>query len=182
MEEPDPRIVAAARSGDLDAFTSLIRRYQPDVARFVGHLARDPTNVEDITQETFVRVYRSLHRYRGDSRFTTWLFSIARNCAVDEARRGSRRRRLEQTLAEQGVPEMSERSTSTGVEVREALASLPLELLEPVVMVDVFGLSYREVAGIVGVAEGTVKSRIHRGREQLVGLLSDETEGTRREI
>lgn len=180
MEEPDPQVVAAARSGDLDAFATLIRRYQPDVFRFVVHLARDPTIAEDITQETFVRVFRSLHRYRGEARFTTWLFSIARNCALDEARRGGRRRRLEQHLYEREVPEVAE--SSTAVEVKEALASLPLELLEPVVMVDVFGLSYQEVARIVGVAEGTVKSRIHRGRQQLIAFLSGSAEETRREI
>lgn len=182
MEEPDPQIVAAARSGDLDAFATLIRRYQPDVLRFIGHLARDPTNAEDIAQETFVRVFRSLHRYRGESRFTTWLFSIARNCAIDEARRGGRRRRLEHHIAEQDVPEMFETSASSAIEVREALALLPLELLEPVVMVDAFGLSYREVAGIVGIAEGTVKSRIHRARQQLIALLGDEVEESRREV
>lgn len=180
MEEPDPQVVAAARSGDLDAFATLIRRYQPDVFRFVVHLARDPTLAEDITQETFVRVFRSLRRYRGESRFTTWLFSIARNCAVDEARRGGRRRRLERHLSEREVPQMTE--TSGAIEVREALASLPLELLEPVVMVDVFGLSYREVASIVGVAEGTVKSRIHRARHQLVAFLSDASEEAPHEI
>ena len=182
MEEPDPRIVAAARSGDLDAFASLIRRYQPDVLRFIRHLARDPTNVEDIAQDTFVRVFRSLHRYRGDSRFTTWLFSIARNCAIDEARRGGRRQRLEQRVAGQDPPAMDEASGSSALEVREALASLPLELLEPVVMVDAFGLSYREVAGIVGVAEGTIKSRIHRARRELVAMLGEEVEESRREI
>lgn len=180
MEEPDPQIVAAARSGDLDALTTLIRRYQPDVFRFVAHLSRDPSIAEDITQETFVRVFRSLGRYRGDSRFTTWLFSIARNCAADEARKHGRRHRLKQQLSEQEVPEVTE--SSSGIEVREALGTLPLELLEPVVMVDVFGLSYREVAGIVGVAEGTVKSRIHRARQLLIDLLSDASEEKRDEI
>jgi RNA polymerase sigma-70 factor, ECF subfamily len=175
VEEPDPHVISAARAGDLVAFESLVRRYQADVYRFVLHLIREPQTAEDVTQESFVRAFRFLHRYRGESRFTTWLFSIARNCAVDETRRRSRRERVMIRITQQREPS-AQRDQSTAMEIREALATLPQDLLEPVVLIDIFGLSYRETAQMLSVAEGTIKSRVHRGREQLIGLLGPQRE------
>ena len=181
MDEPDPHVVAAARRGDLTAFEGLVRRYQGDVFRFCLHLVSDHSLAEDVTQETFIRAYRFLKRYRGDSRFSTWLFSIARNCVQDEFRRAGRRARLVQRIEKREPPE-DVRDETTGPEVREALATLPPELLEPIVMIDVFGFSYREVATITAVPEGTVKSRVHRGRERLLGLLGPQREEDADEI
>jgi RNA polymerase sigma-70 factor, ECF subfamily len=175
VEEPDPRVISAARAGDARAFESLVRRYQADVYRFVLHLIRDPQAAEDITQESFVRAFRFLRRYRGDSRFTTWLFSIARNCVVDETRRWGRRHRVADRVGRERDAFMSPDQT-LAVEVREALATLPQELLEPVVLIDVFSLSYRETAEMLSVAEGTIKSRVHRAREQLIALLGPQGE------
>ena len=175
MEEPDPHVIHAAKAGDLQAFEGLVRRYQGDVYRFVLHLARDPTAAEDITQDAFVRAFRFLKRYRGDSRFTTWLFSIARNCVHDEFRRAGRRLRLRESV---GANELEEVRADAGarVEVREALATLPRELLESVVIIDMFGFSYREAAQLTGTPEGTLKSRAHRARERLVSILGPDSE------
>lgn len=181
MEEPDPHVVAAARGGDLRAFESLVRRYQSDVFRFCLHLVSDRSLAEDVTQDTFIRAYRFLKRYRGDSRFSTWLFSIARNCVQDEFRRAGRRARLVQKMEVHSETEPAADRTSRP-EVTEALATLPRELLEPVVMIDVFGFSYREVSTITGVAEGTIKSRVHRGRERLVALLGPQSEADADEV
>ena len=175
MDEPDPHVVAAARRGDMTAFEGLVRRYQGDVFRFCLHLVSDRSLAEDVTQETFIRAYRFLGRYRGDSRFSTWLFSIARNCVQDEFRRAGRRARLVQKLEKRKSPEGA-RDETTGPEVREALATLPRELLEPIVMIDVFGFSYREVAEVTSTPEGTVKSRVHRARERLLEMLGPQTE------
>lgn len=175
MEEPDPHVIRAATAGDLEAFESLVRRYQADVYRFVLHLTGDPTIAEDITQDAFVRAYRFLKRYRGDSRFSTWLFSIARNCANDEFRRAGRRSRLNASLEAHELPEQH-RDKTGAIEVREALATLPQELLESVVVIDMFGFSYREAAQLTGTPEGTLKSRAHRGRERLVALLGPHSE------
>ena len=164
MDEPDPQLVAAARAGDLDAFSALVRRYQGHVWRLSLRLTNDRSAADDVTQEAFVRAYRFLPRYRGDSKFSTWLFSIARNCALDELRRVERRRRLSGELRTQEA-----RPADHGVrlEVAEALAALPRELREPVVLIDMFGTSYAEVAGMLGVPLGTIKSRVHRARELL---------------
>ncbi len=175
MEEPDPHVIRAAKAGDLQAFEALVRRYQADVYRFVLHLARDPTLAEDITQDAFVRAFRFLKRYRGDSRFTTWLLSITRNCVHDEFRRAGRRLRLNENVSSHEVPEVRVDS-GAGIEVREALATLPHELLEAVVIIDMFGFSYREAAQLTGTPEGTLKSRAHRARERLVSILGPHSE------
>lgn len=175
MEEPDPHVLRAATAGDLEAFESLVRRYQGDVYRFVLHLTGETSSAQDITQDTFVRAYRFLKRYRGDSRFSTWLFSIARNCAHDEFRRVGRRARLSATLEARELPEERIDRTSE-IEVREALATLPQELLESVVIIDMFGFSYHEASHLTGTPEGTLKSRAHRARERLVALLGPHSE------
>ena len=180
MEEPDPQLIAAATSGDLRAFETLVRRYQSSVYRFVVHLAGDASIAEDITQETFIRAFRSLRRYRGDSRFTTWLFSIARNCAVDDARRAARRGRLSRQLEEFGSPVAPDSSAT--IELQDALASLPTDLLEPILLIDLFGFSYAEVARLTRVAEGTIKSRVHRARRRLIVALSPDLTEKRHEI
>lgn len=174
MHEPDPKLVADARAGDLRAFESLVRRYQGDVWRLAFHLVHDESLAEDATQEAFVRAYRFLPRYRGDSRFSTWLFSIARNCALDELRRATRRRKVSEKLDAQ--PALPQPEQSSAIEVREAVASLPLDLREPIVLIDILGTSYRDVAKMLHVPEGTIKSRVHRGREILVALLAPATE------
>lgn len=170
MDEPDPGLVVAARGGDLGAFEDLVRLYQGHVWRLALHLLRDPDLASDATQEAFVRAYRFLPRYRGDSRFSTWLFSIARNCALDEGRKATRRRRLTDRAEAEPAPPSKE--VGLAIEVREALSSLPLDLREPIVMIDMFGISYKEVAAILKAPEGTIKSRVHRGRELLARSLS----------
>ncbi|CAN5717341.1 hypothetical protein BH24ACT26_BH24ACT26_21220 [soil metagenome] len=168
MVEPDPQLVAAARAGDLDAFSQLVRRYQGHVWRLSFQLLRNETVADDVTQDAFVRAYRFLPRYRGEAKFSTWLFTITRNCALDEIRRADRRRRLSDQI---GAERPQPTDHNVRLEVAEALADLPMELREPIVLIDMFGTSYNEVATMLGVPVGTVKSRVHRGRELLVDAL-----------
>ena len=165
MHEPDPRTLKAAQRGDLDAFDELVRLFQADLWRFCLSLLRNAAAAEDAVQETFLKAYRHLPRYRGRSKFSTWLFSIARNCAYDELRRSARvdrtTGRLEMERSEKQL------DATSGIEVREALAALPLDLREPIVLIDVFGNSYKDAAQMMGLPVGTVKSRVHRAREQL---------------
>ena len=179
MEDPDPQLVASARDGDLRAFETIVRRYQADVWRLAYHLLHDESAAEDVTQEAFVRVYRFLPRYRGDSKFSTWMFSVARNCALDEIRRSQRRRRTLERAKGESTPTSYE--ASARLEVREALADLPLELREPVVWIDMFGASYQEVAHVMGMPVGTIKSRVHRARELLAAALLPKTQETQDE-
>ena len=176
MQEPDPRTVAAARRGDMGAFEELVRAFQGDVWRLCLQLLREDALADDATQEAFVKVYRFLPRFRGDSKFTTWLFSIARNCAMDELRRVQRRKRTtERAISE---PEAPSQEVGTALEVREALDELPELARESVVLIDMFGLSYREAAEICGAPVGTIKSRVHQARRLLArSLLEGEETG-----
>src|SRR5919106_2066259 len=178
VDDPDPKVVAAARGGDIGAFEILVRRYQGDVWRLCYHLLRNEAAADDATQDAFVRAFRFLSRYRGDSKFSTWLFQVARNCAVDEIRRAGRRSTLARRVE---GPEVPAPDSTLGIEVREAVASLAMDLREPVVLIDVFGLSYHEVSDILGLPEGTVKSRVHRARTLLAAALRPGAEGDARE-
>ena len=172
MQEPDPRTLKAAERGDLDAFAELVRMFQADLWRFCVGLLRDEGAAEDAVQETFLKAFRHLARYKGRSKFSTWLVSIARNSAYDELRRSARTDRTTGRLELERPREVGDETA--GVEVREALASLPIELREPVVLIDVFGNSYRDAAEVMGLPVGTVKSRVHRAREQLARTLGLE--------
>ena len=174
MQEPDPRTLKAAQRGDLAAFDELVRMFQADLWRFCIGLLRDGTAAEDAVQETFLKAFRHLARYKGRSKFSTWLFSIARNCAYDELRRSAR---LDRTTGRLELePQREPHDETVGVEVREALATLPIDLREPIVLIDVFGNSYRDAAQVMGLPVGTVKSRVHRAREQLARALGLDIE------
>ena len=171
MEDPHPRVLGAARRGDTGAFEELVRIYQADIWRLCFHLLGSHSLADDVTQDAFIRAYRFLPRYRGDSKFSTWLFSIARNCALDELRRAGRRRRVEDALESQPRPKPAE--PTLAIEVREAVAALDLDLREPLVLIDVMGQSYAEVAEAMRLPLGTVKSRVHRARDLLGKALGD---------
>lgn len=173
MDEPDPRVIRAAAAGDEAAFTALVRSAQPHVWRFLRHLLGDDELAADVTQDTFVRVHRSLGRFRHQARFSTWLFTIARNAAVDEQRRGARRQRLQHAVA----PPRAAPDASLGTEVRAALASLSPRLREAFVLVEVFGQPYQDAAEILGVPTGTVKSRVFRARLELVAWFDEGEAG-----
>lgn len=169
MREPDPQALAAARRGDPRAFEQLVVAYQADVWRLALLLVRDRTTAEDVVQETFVRVLRFLPRFRGDSRFSTWLFSITRNCARDAMRAAARDTRLAHRL---GPPPAGATNDETvRFDLKQAIASLPLELREPLVLIDLFELSYAEAGRVLVVPQGTVKSRVYRARQILIDAL-----------
>ena len=174
LDEPDPQILSSARNGDADAFEVLVRAYQADVWRLCLHLTGDRNLADDVTQDAFIRVFRFLPRYRGESRFSTWVFAIARNCALDELRRSKRR----QVLADRAKMEREVHPVehASSVEVRDAIAALPLDLREPIVLIDMLGESYKDAARVLGAPEGTIKSRVHRARHQLAEVLGAEEE------
>ncbi len=170
MRDPDPRILARARAGDVDAFEELVRTYQGDLYRFAYSYTRDRALAEDATQEAFLRAYRFLPSFRGESRFGSWLFRIARNCALDliRARRGQEERAL-RAPEPLGPPDASAR-----VELHTALAAVSPEHREPFLLIEVFGLSYQEAADVLKLRVGTVKSRMHRARVAMMAALAVE--------
>lgn len=168
VEEPDPLVVDRARRGDDASFELLVRAYQAPVWRFVRHLVVDGALAEDVTQDVFVRAHRSLGGFDTSARFSSWLFAIARNAAIDAIRSRDRRRRLH-AGASHPAPAAS---PEAGAELSAALAALPTPLREALLAVEVLGLTYDEAGEVLGVPTGTVKSRVHRARERLLGWMA----------
>jgi RNA polymerase sigma-70 factor (ECF subfamily) len=170
LNDPDPRTLRRARDGDLDAFEELVRAYQVDVWRFAFRFTGDRALAEDVAQETFLRAFRFLRNYRGESRFTSWLFRIARNCSVDLLRR--RGGLADRDPSDVPVPAAAE----SRVELDAALATLGERHREPFLLIEVFGLSYEEASDVLGVRVGTLKSRMHRARQAMIRALAVEEE------
>jgi RNA polymerase sigma-70 factor, ECF subfamily len=190
----DQQIVAWARGGHESAYRELIRRYERPVFSLVYRMVRDEALAEDLAQETFVRVLNALHSYRPEFKFSSWIFKIANNLAIDHLRR-----REVPTLSLQGAPD------ATSAEAREAtqlepgaagetpLAELEareigshieraIELLRPeyrscILLRYVEDRSYEEIAEILELPLGTVKTYIHRARIELKGALGHLREG-----
>jgi RNA polymerase sigma-70 factor, ECF subfamily len=174
VRDPDPRTVQRARRGDLLAFEDLVREFQADAFRFAWHLTRDRQLAEDVTQEAFLRAFRFLGGFRGDRKFGSWLFSIVRNCAMDALRRS---RRSDAPWEDQMAPR-SVADPTARAELEAALRAVSTEHREAFLLVEVFGLSYQETADVLGVAVGTVKSRMFRARQALCLAIADEEEAT----
>lgn len=170
MHEPDPALVRRARDGDAAAFDEIVRTLRAPVVRYVDHLVRDRALAEDVTQETFVRCYRNLERYEFQGRFTTWLVQIARNAGIDAMRARDRHTRAWQRVA----PPAPATDPAVRAEIRAALASLPTRLREPLLLVEVTGLTYAEAGEVLRIPPGTVKSRVFHARRRLARWMQAE--------
>jgi RNA polymerase sigma-70 factor, ECF subfamily len=171
------RLFLAARDGDRTALLHAVRASQADVWRLARHLV-GPDEADDVTQDTFVRAWRALPAFRGDSSARTWLLSIARRACADAVRRAVRRRRL----AERAERHVVGRAAAAGGDpsAEQAVAALvdelPRDQRVAFVLTQVVGCSYAEAAEACGVPVGTIRSRVARAREQLVeSLRASET-------
>jgi RNA polymerase sigma-70 factor (ECF subfamily) len=173
VQEPDPRVIRAAAEHDQAAFGEIVRAYQAHVWRFLRHLLNDDALAEDLTQETFIRIYRKLHTFQFRSKFTTWVFNVARNAGTDELRSRRRRARLVDAVA---TPPPPAKDLSLRVEIEEAVATLTPTLREALLLVELFGFTYRETAEALGVPEGTAKRRVFDARKHLARELAVEGE------
>lgn len=167
------RAALAARAGDREAAALLVRSTQADVWKLCAHLS-DPASADDLTQETYLRAFRALHRFAGRSTARTWLLAIARRACADHVR-ALRRDRAHLTgvvePAETAVPDVSD-----GVALRALLAGLDQDRREAFVLTQVIGLSYAEAASVCGCPVGTVRSRVARARDELVtGMDADRS-------
>ena len=175
----DEALVAEAARGNRDAFDVLVRRYQSRLFQLIRILTHGDEESEDLVQETFVRAYRAVHRFRGESTFRTWLHRIAVNVVRTHLTRRSGRRGLrlvETSDAEDAVAQLASADDLESAVVRrrmidQALAQLPAGLRLLITLRDVQGLEYREIAAITRLPIGTVESRIFRSRRRLRPLL-----------
>ncbi len=190
MEDPDQELVARWKAGDPGAFEELVRRHEGRVFRFLVRMLGDPAEAEDVAQETFLNLHRHGTRFRGEARFSTFVYRVAANGALNRrrglGRMGARHRRLaERQAAGDDLPEgpRDPESAAAGAQlgrlVQGALVELPERLRLPLVLYDIEGLGYAEIARATGAPEGTVKSRIHRARkllrERLAPVLARES-------
>ena len=167
--------MAAARGGDGDALDGLLRRHYDRLYGLCRRLAGEESDALDACQEALIAIARGLDRFDGRSSFATWTYRVATNACLDELRR-RRRRPLPAPPPEAATTADVAAEASTRLDVDAALARLPHEYRTAVVLRDLAGLSYEEIAETLAVPVGTVRSRIARGRAALVPLL---TEGNR---
>lgn len=181
----DQALVARAQRGDKRAFELLVEKYQRKLARLLSRLVRDPAEVEDVTQEAFIKAYRALPAFRGDSAFYTWLYRIgintAKNYLVAAGRRAPTSTELEMEEAEGleegeqlrdiNTPESLLLSKEIGATVNATIEELPEELREAIQLREVEGMSYEDIARIMDCPIGTVRSRIFRAREAIAERL-----------
>ncbi|KAF7599092.1 MAG: RNA polymerase sigma factor RpoE [Candidatus Dactylopiibacterium carminicum] len=179
--EIDQQLVERVQRGDKQAFGLLVSKYQRKLGRLLSRMIRDPAEVEDVTQEAFIKAYRALSSFRGESAFYTWLYRIgintAKNYIVSKGRRAPTSTEIELDDAEQyaegdllrdaDTPERLLHTKQIGQTVELALADLPDDLRTAITLREIEGLSYEEIATVMDCPIGTVRSRIFRAREAI---------------
>ena len=179
--EVDQQLVERAQRGDKRAFELLVMKYQRKLGRLLSRMVRDPGEVEDVTQEAFIKAYRALPNFRGESAFYTWLYRIAINTAknylVALGRRAPTTTEFDNEDAESfddadalrdtATPENELMGREVAAAVNKAVDSLPEDLRTAITLREIEGLSYEEIAGVMNCPIGTVRSRIFRAREAI---------------
>jgi RNA polymerase sigma-70 factor, ECF subfamily len=183
--EIDRQLVARAQRGDKQAFEMLVEKYQRKLARLLSRFIRDPAEVEDVTQEAFIKAYRALPAFRGDSAFYTWLYRIgintAKNYLMAMGRRAPTSTEVEaeeaegfeegEQLRDINTPESLLLSNEIARTVNSTIEQLPEELRTAIQMREIEGMSYEDIAKAMDCPIGTVRSRIFRAREAIAEQL-----------
>jgi RNA polymerase sigma-70 factor (ECF subfamily) len=183
--EIDRQLVARAQRGDKQAFELLVEKYQRKLARLLSRFIRDPAEVEDVTQEAFIKAYRALPAFRGDSAFYTWLYRIgintAKNYLMAMGRRAPTSTEVEaedaegfeegEQLRDINTPESLLLSSEIAKTVNATIEQLPEELRTAIQMREIEGMSYEDIAKAMDCPIGTVRSRIFRAREAIAEQL-----------
>lgn len=184
-KDADLILVERVRNGDKRAFELLVEKYRRKIGRLLSRLVRDPEEVEDIAQETFIKAYRALPQFRGDAAFYTWLYRIAVNTAKNYLAARNRNMLTVSDVAgeeEEGgeerytapdidTPEAQLLSKQIAYAVNEAVEALPEELRTAITLREIEGMSYEDIANFMGCPIGTVRSRIFRAREAIAAKL-----------
>ncbi len=187
--DADAPLIARVKAGDVKAFEMLVVKYQRRIERLIGRMVRDVDLVPDIAQETFIRAYRAIPQFRGESAFYTWLYRIAVNTAkkalmelkrdplVTESARASRDddddagSRVENELSDGETPDAVLASKQIAAAVNFAIEALSDDLRQAITLREIEGLSYEEIADLMNCPIGTVRSRIFRAREAIASRL-----------
>ena len=184
-----PELVERCKQGDERAWKQLVEATSRPVYTLCLRILGDPDDAAEATQDTFVKVYRSLSTFRGDAQFSTWLYRVASNTAISK-HRGRKRRRARETAIDDGAHSelASPRSTEDEAGVRidteavgKALKDLPEHYRVAVVLRDVYGMSIEEIAKKMKISETAAKVRIHRGRKKLKEIVYPDSSGAETE-
>ena len=194
--ESDQELVDRAKNGDLKAFDLLVLKYQRRVFRLISRVIKNNSEVEDVAQECFIKAFRAIHQFRGDSAFYTWLYRIAVNTAKNYLfSKGRRPIALSELKKSEdsdsfdmldAVSNENPEGNMAGLQIAEAVnkavKKLPDELSTAVILREMDGLSYEEIAEVMNCPIGTVRSRIFRAREAIAQELRPllETQGNKR--
>ena len=180
--DPDAVLMLRVKRGDREAFSQLVEKYKQPVINLTGRMLRDETEAEDLAQAVFVQVFKSARNYERKAKFTTWLFTIARNLCLNEIRRRARHpaESLDQThpgQEDQPLLQVEDRRTDSPpdtllrtelvTKIDEALSELPENQRTALLLCRQEELSYEEIAEVLGCSLAATKSLIHRGRETL---------------
>jgi RNA polymerase sigma-70 factor (ECF subfamily) len=180
--DPDAALMMRVKQGDTQAFAELVEKYQQPVMNLAYRMLRDATEAEDLAQAVFVQVYKSAHRYQVSAKFSTWLFTIARNLCLNELRRRSRRPTDSMEAGRPGQEDQpwqqfEDKQTASPPErllqgeleakIEEALGELPENQRLAILLCRQGDLSYEDIARVLGCSVSATKSLIHRGRETL---------------
>ena len=186
--DADALLVDRARRGDTAAFEMLVVKYQRRIERLISRMVRDSDLVQDVAQETFIRAYRAMPQFRGESAFYTWLYRIAINTAkkaLVELKRdplisesslvrgedGEETSRVENELTDGETPEALMASKEIAAAVNSAIEALSEDLRQAITLREIEGLSYEEISDVMNCPIGTVRSRIFRAREAIAARL-----------
>ena len=191
-EVPDADLMEFYAKGRPEAFEVLLNRHERGVYNFILRSCGNPAKAEDLTQDVFLKVIRSASRYKRTAKFTTWLYTIARNCCIDHARKHGRVRHVSLDRSVSGnegdddrtfLNNLADDGADAGnvsiirkdfrARLKQALDTLPEEQREVFLLREVSGLKFREIADIVGIPENTVKSRMRYALEALRGHMED---------
>lgn len=176
-------VMRSVLDGNINDFEQLVTAYEKNVYNLALRMVGDPDDAADITQETFIKAYRALGSFRGDSKFSSWIYRIASNVCLDFLRSRSRRAQVplsfenEDAEGEIELPDMSQNPEKVLMKklsmeaVRRGMEKLPPKQRQILVLRELCGLSYAELAQTLSVEEGTVKSRIFRARKRLCAIL-----------
>ena len=188
----DQKLVEKAQRGDKKAFGMLVEKYQRRLNRLLSRMVRDQSEIEDIVQDSFIKAYRAINNFRGDSAFYTWLYRIGINTAKNHlVKLGKRPKAMNEVdieeienfedapdLRNHETPESTMMSSEIVASVNQTIEALPSELREAISLREMDGLSYEEIADLMNCPIGTVRSRIFRAREVIAEKLKPLIETT----
>lgn len=176
----DSTLIQAAQRGDRQALDQLLRNHQGRIHAVCRRIASNDADALDATQEALIAVVKGLPRFDGRSKFSTWVYRIATNACIDELRRRQRQptpglpeyEQADPSPMAAGAPRDPAETVTARIDIDRGLEQLPQEFRTAVVLRDIAGLNYGEIASVLNIAPGTVRSRIARGRRQLIDVMN----------